>query len=247
MLKTIARTAALAVLAGGLNLAVGTPAIAQAPGSSVANGRRCTFNSITDPNGEAETQVGQINAGPLAAADTGASIQITCTIQVGGANATHAGADADSVTSTVGTQVASIPPTEDDQPPTINYVAPENVPVFLCTEGALCNEAISQEIFPGPFQPVLDILVPILDSLFLLLDETLAPVFDLLIDLEVAYVDPVVCDVLDNALDGSALDAYPFRIGDDGDPDDGDLYYDFSGDNAFGDDEWVWDCPAYRW
>jgi hypothetical protein len=248
MLKSMTRVAVLAAVAGSLSVV--TQASATPPPPGPAEGRRCSFSSVTEPAGEPEAQVGQINAGPLAATAAGASIQITCTIQVGALNSTHAGADADSVTSTVGTQVASIPGTEDDQPPTISYISPENVPVFLCTEaiingtshywdatvaeegpvdqldtatgwttnpGALCNEAISQEIFPGPAEPVV-----------LLLDEL------------------VFCPLLDDVLDGSAVDAPPFKIGDDGQPDDADLYYDFNGDNQFTDDEWIFDCPPYR-
>ena len=141
--------------------------------------RRCSFTSITDPTVEnGQTQAGQINGGPITD-DTqrGATITITCTIQVGGANATHAGADSVSCAGS-GTGVAEVACQA-------SYVSPEGQPVYLCTQvtvngttyywdasadpsdpnlprgnwslsGGLCNEAISQEIFPGPLAPVLD-------------------------------------------------------------------------------------------
>jgi hypothetical protein len=247
MRKVLARVAVLSVVAAGL--AVGSPAHAGPVPPGVAEGRRCTFSSVSDPAGEEEAFVGQINAGPLAATAAGAGIQITCTIQVGGANSTHAGEDADSVTSTAGTQVASIPPTDDDLPPVVNYVAPENTPVFLCTEaiingqswfwdatiaeegpvdqldtatgwttssGALCNEAIRQEIFPGPFQPVLDLI----DSVLATVDAITQPFEE--------AIDGLICGVL-----GGLAPGIPGVLDITGE---GDVYLFGLG---------LWDCPTY--
>jgi hypothetical protein len=107
-----------------------------APGSTVANGRRCAVDPISNSGGNL---VGWVQAGPLAAAATAASIQITCTIQVGGANSTHNGTgnDADFVTSRIETQVVSIPPTDNGQPPIVSYFVPPDTPVFLCTEAII--------------------------------------------------------------------------------------------------------------
>jgi hypothetical protein len=267
----IRRITLVALALGGLNLVPLAPAEAQSPvPSPVANGRRCTFSSVTDPDGEPESQVGQINAGPLAAASPGASIQITCTIQVGGADSTHAGADTAVVTSTVSLQVASIPPTEDDNPPTISYVSPENTPVFLCTEAiingvswywdatpkpmtippnpqdqmgwtdtntALCNEAIQQEIFPGPICAVLGPLGPgnPSDPVFI------GPGGDLwvagirVIDCEPfgdpppgnVFPDPIICPLL-------ALFAGTYGV----------IFIDTDGD-VWVNGIRVWDCPVY--
>ena len=90
MIRTIAKGAAVALVAGGLNLASVAPA-----GATPTIQRRCSFTSITDPTVEnGQTQAGEVNGGPITDdSQAGATITITCTIQVGGANATHAGAD----------------------------------------------------------------------------------------------------------------------------------------------------------
>ena len=194
MIKKIAKTAVIAVVAGGLNLAF------IAPASATPAGRLCSFTSVTDPTVEnGQTQAGQINGGPVTDdTQAGATITLTCTIQVGAANSTHAGADAVSLSGT-GTGAASVAGQA-------SYVSPEGQPVYLCTEvsvngtvyyrdsvlatwsasaSAACGEAISQEIFPGPLGPVLDILFPILDGAF----ETLN-------NLERDVTDPIICPIL---------------------------------------------------
>ena len=142
--------------------------------------RRCSFTSITDPTVEnGQTQTGEVNGGPVTDdTQAGASITITCTIQVGGANATHAGADAVACSGN-GIGVAEVACQA-------SYVSPEGQPVYLCTQvtvngtnyywdasapgvdpnlpgnwsttGGLCNEAISQEIFPGALAPVIGLV-----------------------------------------------------------------------------------------
>ena len=182
MIKKIAKTALVAVVAGGLNLAF------VAPASATPAGRLCSFTSITDPTVEGGgTQTGQINAGPITDdTQVGATITVTCTIQVGAANSTHAGADAVALSNT-GTGAVSLAGQA-------NYLSPEGQPVYLCTEvtvngttyyrdsvnatwgtaGSPCAEAISQEIFPGPLAPVIDAINQVL----------------------IDVVDPAICPVL---------------------------------------------------
>ena len=130
MIKKTTKTALVAVVLGSLNLVFAAPAEAAAAGAP------CRFTSITDPTVEnGQTQVGQINAGPIAALAPGATVTITCTIQVGSANSTHAGTDSSAKVSSKATpQVAAIPPTSNDAPNTVSYVSPEGQPVYMCTE-----------------------------------------------------------------------------------------------------------------
>jgi hypothetical protein len=119
-----------AVAWGGLACTVPAPASAESPMHPVANGRHCGIQSVSDPNA-GHTRVGQINGGPIAVGTgyaPGTTISITCSIHVGSANVTHAGADAATATSAAMPGVATLPPT------TITYEAPEPEPVFLCTE-----------------------------------------------------------------------------------------------------------------
>jgi hypothetical protein len=165
VLKSFCKAAVLAVAVGSLNLAVVAPAEAQV---GVAEGRRCSFNSITDPTLEGDAQTGQINGGPLVATAPAATIQMTCTIQVG-AN-THNGGDACAAPGPASLQVGFVTPTA------CTYDSPEGVPVYMCTQATIngvtyywdagppdpgtgtwstssasyCNEALSVEIFPGP-------------------------------------------------------------------------------------------------
>ena len=174
MIEKVTKLAVLAVVAGSLSLAFVTPA------EATPVGRLCSFTSVGDPTVEnGQTQMGQINGGPVTDdTQAGATITLTCTIQVGAANSTHAGTDAVSLSGT-GTGAASVAGQA-------SYVSPEGQPVYLCTEvtvngtvyyrdsvnatwsasaSAACGEAISQEIFPGPLGPVLDMLAPIVDPL----------------------------------------------------------------------------------
>lgn len=206
MFKTITKAAVMAVVAGGLSLTAAAPAQAQAP-EGPATGILCGFGSVTDPTIEnGEVQTGEIDGGPLVATAPGATISMTCTIQVGAANSTHAGANSAVAGSSPSVQATAVPPT------LVSYLSPEGQPVYMCTEATVngvtyyydsvsepggwslsssvgCSEAISQEIFPGPLGPVLDILFPILDGVFTTVD-------GILHDLFVNTIDPVICPIL---------------------------------------------------
>ena len=221
MTRTIAKAALVVLAAASLNLGDALPA------SATPIGRLCSFLSITDLTVEGgQRQTGQTNGGPVTDdTSVGATITLTCTIQVGAANNTHAGADAVALSNT-GTGAALLAGQ-------MSYVSPEGQPVYLCTQvsvngttyywdasatgvhpnlpgnwsstGGLCNEAIRQEIFPGPFAPLLDIVDPILTGI----------------------VDPVVCPVLavlfppegdiTGVWDCPPYDDFSARDGDDGD------------------------------
>ena len=145
------------------------------------SGVLCGFTSVTDPTVEnGQTQTGEIDGGPVGdPSKPAATVTLTCTIQVGAANGTHAGADAVSLSGT-GTGVATVGGAA-------TYISPEGQPVFMCSQvtvngttyywddaagdwsfssSAPCSEAIQQEIFPGPLAPVIDLLCPILALIF---------------------------------------------------------------------------------
>lgn len=181
MIRTIAKVAVAAAAVGGLQLGAVAPAEAQ-------TGFLCGFASITDPTVEGDVQTGEINGGPLAAADTdnpgeeAATIAIRCTIQVGAQGATHAGADAYAATSPTNPGVAVLPAHQ------FTYVAPSGSPVYLCssaivngqirywdsvndpvdttdggwqtTSGHDCLLAISQEVDPGDGSELDPIICP---------------------------------------------------------------------------------------
>ena len=120
----------------------GAPAHAGRPDLA---GQFCSFSSIVDPAGDGDRQVGYLEGGPLAAADLPAvdlfddptltwdvlgnpvSVTLTCSIHVGAANMTHAGAAAASASAS-GVTVVAVPPTP------ISYVAAVDELVALCTE-----------------------------------------------------------------------------------------------------------------
>jgi len=127
MRKKIARMATWALFAGSLGLtALPPPAHAQ-------TGFLCGFTSITDPTVEGDVQIGEVDGGPLFAADVDnpgeetANIAIRCTIQVGAQGAVHSGVDAADVLSESTPAVTVLPPTA------ISYVSPPGTPVYLCT------------------------------------------------------------------------------------------------------------------
>ena len=140
----IKKIAIVAVAVGGLTLPFAAPADA-----TPSSRRICSFNSISDPTVEPGTQIGQVNGGPITDSNLLATMTLTCTIQVGGANNTHAGVDAASASAT-GTNVAAACIHADHQefwdervcpgvgvtlPPTqISYTSTEGQPVYLCTE-----------------------------------------------------------------------------------------------------------------
>ena len=182
-------------------------------GGPSGDGRLCSFSSVSDPTIEdGQTQTGQINGGPVVAADlTGpsvdptASVSLTCTIQVGASNATHAGADSASGTSS-GRGFAIL------EPRPVSYLSPEGQPVYICTEmsvngntrywdggagawssseAAACPEAIAQEIFPGPLSPGLDTLD----------------------DIERTSTDPIICPILATTFPPEGDIVFPDPIG----------------------------------
>ena len=139
----------------------------------------CSFSAATDPTVENDaTYAGLMEGGPIAdETQPGATITLTCTIQVGSANSTHAGANSVSCAGT-GTGVAEVACQA-------SYVAPEGHPVYLCAEktvngttyywdaangawssssGVICGEAIGQEIQPGPLAPIFDNVAPVQQS-----------------------------------------------------------------------------------
>ena len=162
MIRKISKTALLVIAAGSLHAGFVAPSIAQEP-LPVADGFYCGFASEYDPTIEGgQVQTGVINGGPMVATTPGASITLTCTIQVGGANSTHAGDDSVSRSGS-GTQVAVVAPDR------ISYSSPPGQPVYMCnqvtingttyywhdtdfvwslTNDAPCGEAIYQETYP---------------------------------------------------------------------------------------------------
>jgi hypothetical protein len=178
----------IALLAAVATAAIGLTGTSQAtpPVSPVANGTRCSYAAIDDPSGEPDHMLGFVTGGPLTASLPAATISMRCTIQVGGANATHAGADSCSADSDPSLQVTELPATP------CHYIRPAGVPVFICTQAtingmtwywdatvavqgpvgeldveigwtpsssAMCDESVSQEVFPGPAAPVLENVV----------------------------------------------------------------------------------------
>ena len=160
MVGTIAKGVVVTLVAASLNLTY----VARAQVPPVADGFYCGFASEYDPTIEGgQVQTGVINGGPMVATAPGASITLTCTIQVGGANSTHAGDDSVSRSGS-GTQVATVAPDR------ISYVSPPGQPVYMCNQVTIngtdyylddvnftwaeenpnvpCGEAIYQETYP---------------------------------------------------------------------------------------------------
>ena len=162
--------AVVAITAGSLSLGVAAPAAAEPAG------QLCRLVSMNDPLAdEGEIHIGDMSGGPITDTEVGATITLTCTVQVG-ANMAHAGPDAASLSNT-GTGVATVAGH-------IAYVLPESQPAYVCTEvtvngtpyyydgtagqwsfdsGVPCGEMVRQEVFPGPLGPVVD-LVPCVHS-----------------------------------------------------------------------------------
>ena len=255
MIERISTAALVAVVAGCLTIAYMTPAHA------TPAGRNCSFSSVTDPTVEnGETHTGQVNGGPITD-DTQpfATVTLTCTIQVGAANSTHAGADAVSCSGT-GTGAAEVACQA-------SYIAPDGQPVYLCTQtnvnGVIyyhdsvagtwslsnsvpCGEAFQQEVFPGPlgllpcarsYHP------PYWDTGFMCPDDPqsvvdgIFEILGILGPIERDVVDPTLCPALAAAAPGIG----PVII-DSG----GDTYVDFDNDGVADADELFWDCPPYE-
>lgn len=90
-----------------------------------AIGFTCGLSSSADPVLEAGTYTGFLFAQVMATPPM-TTVSITCTVQVGASNSTHAGADAASLTGT-GMQTASVPAIP------ISYVWEFPQPVYVCT------------------------------------------------------------------------------------------------------------------
>jgi hypothetical protein len=115
------------------------------------HGVLCWFASLTDPSAEAGTQTGEITAGPAVIDDRATppgvhSGHFVCTIQVGAANGTHAGADAAVVTGPESTAVIAAGGT-------VTYNAPYYEPVWLCTEIVVDGQSL---YFDDPNDPTVN-------------------------------------------------------------------------------------------
>ena len=141
----IREIAVVALALGGLTLSPLTVASAQ-------SGDLCGFASITDPAVEGDVQTGEIDGGPLFAADVDnpgeetADISIRCTIQVGAQGGTHAGADAYIAEGPTQAGVAVLPAHQ------FSYVAPVGAPVYECTQAEV-NGQIRYFDADNPFDP----------------------------------------------------------------------------------------------
>jgi hypothetical protein len=101
-----------------------------APGPA---GRKCTFNSISNPdpnNTDPNAQTGQINAGPLVGSGT-----VTCTFHVGGTGRHNDNASVVAATSASGGPVVVLPPTQ------FSY-SDDYVTVYLCTSWTDSNRTV---------------------------------------------------------------------------------------------------------
>lgn len=109
----------------------------------VAVGETCGFSSLTDPLAP-NVQVGSTYSGSVTATGLGAPVVVTCTVQVGAVNLTHAGPDA-AVAVAAGTQTAALPPT------LISYLWPVGVRVFFCTEWTVAGTSYYYDAPAGVF------------------------------------------------------------------------------------------------
>jgi hypothetical protein len=109
------------LVAGGLG-AVTPPVHA----NHVLVGTTCGFWSVTNLVVEADTQSGFMT-GAANATVTPATVTVTCTIQVGSANSTHAGADS-ATSQESGSQAASV------SSPIPGYTWSSPLPVYVCTQ-----------------------------------------------------------------------------------------------------------------
>lgn len=99
---------------------------------SAKDGGLCGFTTLTDPTGQANTQTGYVDAGPISIVDdTDPAIvhtgHLTCTIQVGSSNSTHLGTDAASISGPDAPYVADLSPYQ------LTFSAGPNDAVYLCT------------------------------------------------------------------------------------------------------------------
>jgi hypothetical protein len=211
MLKKLAGAAlAITILAPAF-----THAASAAP-TTGPEGRKCGYDSNTDPNTEAGPgdMVGVVYAGPLAG-----SGYIVCTVQVNGP--THADADSPAkVVGDPGTGAAYVAPTQ------VSYNSPEGSQDYLCTEfhptagGVLYWDAVN-----GVWDTSSSV------SCGAALQFTTKPVVDL-INSVLEGVDPLLCDNVLKPLNGVF-----------GDPA-GAVYVNSEGDVYVG-GVFVYDCPPY--
>lgn len=164
-----------------------------------ANGLTCGTLPVTDPTVEGDVQSAVMYGGPLVASEPVLqTMQMTCTVQVGFAAATHAGFDTCSLPSVSLPGVAFVPPAG------CTYVAPQGVTVWLCTQVTVggityywdpqgfgghlplrgtwstsasvpCVPAIAQGIDPQFFEDVVD---PVICPILAMLAPRLLPVLE---------------------------------------------------------------------
>lgn len=106
--------------------------VAPARAESLKSGLLCGFVTVSDPIGQASTQTGVIFGGPAVVVDktnpaTVHTGHLTCTIQVGSANNTHAGPDRAVASGPDAPLVVGLPPSQ------LNYSATQDDNVYLCT------------------------------------------------------------------------------------------------------------------
>ena len=265
MIDKIAKAALVAIAAGSLNLTFVAPA-----GATPSDQRLCSFASVTDPTVEnGQTQTGQINGGPVTDERLGATITLTCTIQVGGANSTHAGTDAVSLSNT-GTNLAAACVSSDHSPywntgficPGVgvtvagqaSYVSPEGQPVYMCTQVTVNGEVYYRDSVNATWSASASVtcseaisqeilpgpLGPVFDILFPIIDGVLVTLFDALTQFEKDVVDPQLCPQLAARSPGAGgVIITP----------EGDVYIDAvpygDGDGIADPEEFFWDCPPY--
>lgn len=186
MIISTRKAIALAVVAGGLNLAVVAPVQAQT--LDPAEGQVCGLVSITDPTIEnGEVKVGEVQGGPLVATSAAATIQLRCTVQVGASNSTHSGADtACVIESATSIQTAVITPTP------CWFPAQQGQPVFLCSQAIINGRDYYYDSFTGTFSPSSGTAC----TEAFAHDFSLGEVLELLDDVMTGLVHPVTCPVV---------------------------------------------------
>lgn len=113
---------AVALMAPATAASAAEPAFYFGPADSGPSGATCGFTSLTDPGTETgEIQTGEVEGGPLLGDGT-----LSCILQVGSEAHEGTGNDAAGVSES-GTDLVVVKPT------VLSYVAPDDVPVFLCS------------------------------------------------------------------------------------------------------------------
>lgn len=173
-----------------INVHVAVPDVST---QSRAAGLTCGLVAVTDLTGEPDVHVGVLFGGPLApTSPLLATVSVKCSVQVGAAASTHAGADNASASSLLPL------PGANAAAGLVQYVIDEGQPLFVCTQVTVngqdfywnaatlswstssavpCKEAIRQQLYPLVAEP----LFPALDAVS-------------------AIVDPIVCPIIEGPL-----------------------------------------------